>query len=48
MLNNANVNIRLPEMPRPENFEMLKNAKVIYTGLLNDYKYEKLELLNAS
>lgn len=48
VLNNANVNIRLPEMPRPENFEMLKNAKVIYTGLLNDYKYEKLELLNAS
>lgn len=33
----SNVNIQLPNMPRPENFENIKNSKVIYTGLLNKY-----------
>ena len=25
-------------MPRPEDFEKIKNSELIYTGLLNDYK----------
>lgn len=37
VLKNANVNLPLPEMPRPENFENLKNSKIIYKGLLNKY-----------
>lgn len=38
----ANVNIKLPNMPRPEDFEQLKNSEVIYTGLLNEYKVADL------
>ena len=38
----ANVNIKLPNMPRPEDFEKLKNSRVIYTGLLNEYKVVSL------
>ena len=42
ILKNANVNVKLPEMPRPENFENLKNSKVIYKGLLNRYTVKSL------
>ncbi len=43
ILKNANVNVELPDMPRPENFEKLKKSKVIYTGLLNQYNINELE-----
>lgn len=42
ILKNANVNVQLPEMPRPENFENLKNSTVIYKGLLNRYTVKSL------
>ena len=38
ILGNANINIKLPDMPRPENFEKLKNSTIIYEGLLNRYR----------
>ena len=38
----ANVNIKLPNMPRPEDFEQLEDSEVIYIGLLNDYKVADL------
>lgn len=38
VLKKSNVNIQLPNMPRPEDFEQLKNSRVIYIGLLNQYK----------
>lgn len=34
----ANVNIALPNMPRPEDFAEIKHSKIVYTGLLNEYK----------
>ena len=34
----SNVNIKLPNMPRPQDFEQLRNSEVIYTGLFNEYK----------
>lgn len=38
----SNVNIKLPNMPRPEDFEKIEGSKVIYTGLLNEYKIPDL------
>lgn len=38
----ANVNIKLPNMPRPDDFEKIKNSKIIYEGLLNDYKIPQI------
>ena len=32
------MNIKLPNMPRPGDFENLKNSEVVYTGLFNEYK----------
>ena len=29
-------------MPKPENFEKLKNSKIIYTGIFNNYRYQEL------
>ena len=40
VLDDANININLPEMPRPDSFEKLSNLKVIYTGLLNKYSLQ--------
>lgn len=37
ILQEANVNLNLPDMPRPENFEHLQKATTVYTGLLNKY-----------
>lgn len=37
ILGNAKINIKLPEMPRPEDFEKLRNSTVIYTGVFNEY-----------
>ena len=45
ILKNANVNVELPDMPRPENFENLKNSKVIYKGILNQYSVNDVENL---
>jgi len=41
VLYKANLNIKLPNMPRPEDFEKIKNSQVVYTGLLNEYKVEE-------
>lgn len=48
ILKNANVNINLPDMPRPENFEELHNAKVIYTGILNRYREANIHILEEA
>ncbi len=45
ILKNAHINVELPEMPRPENFEQLKNSKTIYTGILNKYNVDEIERL---
>lgn len=37
ILQQSNVNLNLPDMPRPENFEHLKRSKTVYKGLLNKY-----------
>ena len=47
VLKNANVNIKLPEMPRPENFENIKNSTLVYKGLLNKYSVTKLPVLKS-
>lgn len=47
ILKNANVNIKLPDMPRPENFEELQNSKVIYKGILNKYNTTKIKILET-
>lgn len=38
----ANVNIKLPNMPRPDDFEKIKKSRIIYEGLLNDYKIPQI------
>lgn len=38
VLYKADLNVKLPNMPRPEDFEKIKNSKLIYTGLLKHYK----------
>ena len=48
ILKNANINIKLPDMPRPENFEELQNAKVIYTGILNKYRVPNIQILEEA
>lgn len=48
ILGKSNVNIKLPNMPRPEDFEELKNSKVIYKGLLNKYKSTCLPLMETA
>jgi len=48
ILGKSNVNIKLPNMPRPEDFEELKNSKVIYKGLLNKYKAANLSILKTA
>ena len=35
-------------MPRPENFEELQNAKVIYTGILNKYRVPNIQILEEA
>lgn len=45
VLQNANIRVNLPEMPRPENFEDLKYAKPIYRGLLNNYRAKRLNYI---
>lgn len=40
ILQESNVKINLPDMPRPENFENLKKSKTIYKGLLNKYRIQ--------
>ena len=35
---NSNINLNLPELIRPENFKELDNSKIIYKGLLREYK----------
>lgn len=47
ILINSNVRINLPEMPRPENFEMLEKSKIIYKGILNNYKLVKNNMLEG-
>lgn len=47
ILKQANVDINLPDMPRPENFENLENAKTIYKGILNKYKLENKHILEG-
>ena len=42
ILQKSNININLPDMPKPENFEKLKNSKIIYTGIFNNYRYQEL------
>lgn len=42
----SNINIKLPDMPRPEDFEKIKNSKIIYEGLLN--KYKKVPMLETA
>lgn len=44
----ANVNITLPSMPRPEDFEKLPNAKITYVGLLNSYNVNNLPDMGAA
>lgn len=48
ILGKSNVNIKLPNMPRPEDFEQLKNSKVIYKGLLNKYKASDVPVLETA
>ena len=38
ILKNSNIQIELPAMPRPENFEKIKESEIIYKGILNHYK----------
>lgn len=38
VLENSDINLNLPSMPRPENFEKLQGSTVIYEGLLNKYR----------
>ena len=33
----SNIDLKLPELPRPENFKFLDGSKVIYRGLLSQY-----------
>lgn len=33
----SNIDLNLPELPRPENFKYLDGSKVIYKGLLKEY-----------
>ena len=44
ILKNANVNVNLPDMPRPENFENLKRSTIVYRGLLNKYNIKNLKV----
>lgn len=43
ILTKANVDIKLPNMPRPEDFAKIEGSSVIYTGLLNDYETQELK-----
>lgn len=45
VLNKANINIELPDMPRPQDFEQLKGSEVIYKGLLNKYNVADLAMV---
>lgn len=47
ILNKANVNIKLPNMPRPEDFARIENSEIVYTGLLNEYKATDLSLFGG-
>lgn len=38
ILNKSEIKIELPELVRPENFKNLKDGKIIYSGILKDYK----------
>ena len=34
----SNINLNLPELIRPENFKELNNSRLVYKGLLREYK----------
>ena len=38
VLDNSNLEVNLPDVVRPNDFNYLKNAKEIYTGILKQYK----------
>ena len=38
ILENSDLNFDLPEIIRPEHFKDIQNSKIIYTGLLREYK----------
>ncbi len=44
-LKKANVKIELPELVRPENFKDIENAKIIYKGLLREYRKARVKPL---
>ena len=45
ILKKADIDIELPELIRPENFKDIKNAKIIYKGLLREYGKTKVRPL---
>ena len=44
VLQKSHINVNVDSMPRPENFETLKNTTVIYKGLLRKYNIRNLKM----
>lgn len=42
VLDKSSININLPEIPKPEDFEKVANKDLIYKGLLNNYRIKEL------
>lgn len=44
MVEKSGLDVTLPELVRPESFKDFKDSKVVYDGLLRNYKYTPIEV----